>query len=232
MGFSAIVAHDNNRVIGGDNKLLWHLPEDLKRFRDITMNSPIVMGRKTFESIGKPLKGRENVILTTDRNYKADGCFVYNDMDDILFDYKDRGETFIIGGGEIYKLFFPHIDRLYVTLVEGEYKGDTHFPYYSDDLWDKFFENRYDGFKYESWIRKKKLSTEQALTSRVIEINMYLTSKIIKRRNGYKDYQPHTDDVDHYLRMEVEKLIKEREKIEKNEQRSKSGVIQQVPETA
>ena len=87
MGFSAIVAHDNNRVIGGDNKLLWHLPEDLKRFRDITMNSPIVMGRKTYESIGKPLKGRENVILTSNKEYKADGCFVYNNMDDILFDY-------------------------------------------------------------------------------------------------------------------------------------------------
>jgi dihydrofolate reductase len=231
MGFSAIVAHDNNRVIGGDNKLLWHLPEDLKRFRDITMNSPIVMGRKTYESIGKPLKGRENVILTTDKEYNADGCFVYNNMDDILFDYKDRGETFIIGGGEIYKLFFPHIDRLYITLVEGEYEGDTSFPHYSDDLWTKFFENRFDGFKYESWIRKKKLSTEQALTSRIIEINLYLTSKTIRNRNGV--YQPNTGDVDHYLRMEVDRLIKEKEKLKQNgiDKRSESREIQSVVET-
>jgi dihydrofolate reductase len=232
MNFSAIVAHDTDRVIGGDNKLLWNLPEDLKRFRDITMGAPIVMGRKTFESIGKPLPGRENIILTRDTNFKVDGCFVYNDMESIIADYKNSNEVFIIGGGEIYKLFFPHIDRLYITVVEGEYEGDTHFPHYSDDLWSKFFENRFDGFRYESWIRKKKLSSVQALTSRIIEINYYLTSKIIRRRN--KQYQPHTGDVDHYLRLEVEKLIKEKEKFKRDgiDKRSKSREIQSVTETA
>ena len=180
MNFSAIVAHDINRVIGGNNKLLWHLPEDLKRFRDITTNSAVVMGRKTFESIGKPLPNRRNVILTTDKDYKAEGCFVYNDMNEIISDYSDTGEVFIIGGGEIYKLFFPHIDRLYITLVEDEYEGDVIFPNYTEDNWGKFFVNQFDGFRYESWVRKKKLNSEISLTSRIIEINYYLTSKIIR----------------------------------------------------
>jgi dihydrofolate reductase len=222
MNFSAIVAQDINRVIGGNNKLLWYLPEDLKRFRDITTNSAVVMGRKTFESIGKPLPNRRNVILTTNKDYKAEGCFVYNDMNEIISDYSDTGEVFIIGGGEIYKLFFPHIDRLYITLVEDEYEGDVIFPNYTEDNWGKFFVNQFDGFRYESWVRKKKLNSEISLTSRIIEINYYLTSKIIRRRG--KTYQPNNGDIDQYLRDEVNKLYKiiEELKIKKNGQRSKS----------
>ena len=157
MSFSAIAAHDINNVIGGDNKLLWDLPEDLKRFRYITTNATIVMGRKTHESIGKALPNRINIILTTDPDYESEGCIVYNDMNEILADYSDSGEVFIIGGGEIYKIFFPHIDRLYITVVEGEYKGDTVFPIYTDDNWYKFFVDKFDGYRYESWIRKKRL---------------------------------------------------------------------------
>lgn len=232
MYFSAIVAHNSNRIIGGDNKLLWDLPEDLKRFRDITMGSPIVMGRKTFESIGKPLPGRENIILTRDTEFKAEGCFVYNDMNEIISDYKDGGEVFIIGGGEIYKLFLPHIQRLYVTVVDGEHKGDTYFPPYPDELWSKFFEERFDGYRYESWIRKKKLSDELSLTSRIIEINTYLTTKVVRRRNTR--YQPNTSDVDQYLREEVSKLIKDKEKLKNNGviKRSKSGEVQSVSKGA
>ena len=155
MNFSAIVAHDINRVIGGDNKLLWNIPEDLKRFKEITSNSPIIMGRKTFESIGRPLPNRINIILTRDKGFKTEGCFVYNDMNEIISDYSDNGEVFIIGGGEIYKLFFPYINRLYITVVEGEYVGDTVFPVYTKDNWDMFFSDKLDGFRYETWKRKK-----------------------------------------------------------------------------
>ena len=155
MNFSAIVAHDINRVIGGDNKLLWNIPEDLKRFKEITSNSPIIMGRKTFESIGRPLPNRINIILTRDKEFKTEGCFVYNDMNEIISDYSDNGEVFIIGGGEIYKLFFPYINRLYITVVEGEYVGDTVFPVYTKDNWDMFFSDKLDGFRYETWKRKK-----------------------------------------------------------------------------
>lgn len=155
MNFSAIVAHDINRVIGGDNKLLWNIPEDLKRFKEITSNSPIIMGRKTFESIGRPLPNRINIILTRDKEFKTEGCFVYTDMNEIISDYSDNGEVFIIGGGEIYKLFFPYVDRLYITVVEGEYVGDTVFPDYTKDNWDMFFSDKLDGFRYETWKRKK-----------------------------------------------------------------------------
>jgi len=155
MNFSAIVAHDINRVIGGDNKLLWNIPEDLKRFKEITSNSPIIMGRKTFESIGRPLPNRINIILTRDKEFKTEGCFVYNDMNEIISDYSDNGEVFIIGGGEIYKLFFPYINRLYITVVEGEYVGDTVFPVYTKDNWGMFFSDKLDGFRYETWKRKK-----------------------------------------------------------------------------
>ena len=155
MNFSAIVAHDINRVIGGDNKLLWNIPEDLKRFKEITSNSPIIMGRKTFESIGRPLPNRINIILTRDKEFKTEGCFVYNDMNEIISDYSDNGEVFIIGGGEIYKLFFPYINRIYITVVEGEYVGDTVFPVYTKDNWDMFFSDKLDGFRYETWKRKK-----------------------------------------------------------------------------
>ena len=155
MNFSAIVAHDINRVIGGDNKLLWNIPEDLKRFKEITSNSPIIMGRKTFESIGRPLPNRINIILTRDKEFKTEGCFVYNDMNEIISDYSDNGEVFIIGGGEIYKLFFPYINRLYITVVEGEYVGDTVFPVYTKDNWDMFFSDKLGGFRYETWKRKK-----------------------------------------------------------------------------
>jgi len=230
MGFSAIVAHDINRVIGGNNKLLWRLPKDMKRFRDITTNSVVVMGRKTYESIGKPLPNRRNVILTTDPYYNVEGCFIYNDIDEIISDYSDNGEVFIIGGGEIYKIFFPHIDRLYITVVEGEYDGDTYFPNYSSDGWDKFFVNEFDGFRYESWIRKKNINSTQSLTSRIIEINNYLTSKIIRRR--ITNYQPHNADVDQYLRDEVDRLYKEKEKLKEDGQRSKSREIQSTIKNA
>lgn len=155
MYFSAIVAHDKNFLIGGDNKLLWNLPEDLKRFKKITSNSTIIMGRKTFESIGRPLPNRLNVILTSDKNYKQEGCLIYHTMEDIVSDFSDDGEVFIIGGGEIYKLFLPFINRIYVTLVDGEYKGDTYFPKYNKDGWNMFYQEKMINFTYQTWIKKK-----------------------------------------------------------------------------
>lgn len=155
MNFSTIVLHDKNRVIGGDNKVLWSLPEHLKRFRDITFNSPIIMGRKTFDLMGEPISDRENIILSRNNKLKINDCLVYNNITDILFDFKNRGEVFVIGGGEIYEQFFPYIDRIYVTSIDGDYKGDIHFPEYGHDLWTKFFESSFDGFTQETWIRKK-----------------------------------------------------------------------------
>jgi len=122
-----IAAISKNNAIGKDNKLLWHISEDLKRFKRLTSGNPILMGRKTFESIGKPLPYRTNIILTKDKNYKADGCLVYNKVEDVLSLY-ERNNLYIIGGGEIYKQFIKIADRLEITLVESEFDGDTFFP--------------------------------------------------------------------------------------------------------
>ena len=155
MIFSAIVAHDKNHLIGGDNKLLWHIPEDLKRFKKLTTNHTIVMGRKTFESIGKPLPNRLNIILTKDKDFQAEGCLVFNDISDVIKEVQNSNEVFIIGGGQIYNEFFPIINRIYVTLVESEYVGDTYFPKYNEKDWKCFYEEKKEGFRYQTWIRKK-----------------------------------------------------------------------------
>ena len=124
MNFSAIVAHDINRVIGGNNKLLWHLPEDLKRFRDITTNSAVVMGRKTFESIGKPLPNRRNVILTTDKDYKAEGEISLTSMIIEINYYltskiiRRRGKTYQPNNGDIDQYLRDEVNKLYKIIEE------------------------------------------------------------------------------------------------------------------
>lgn len=119
-----IVAHSSNRVIGINNTLPWHLPEDLKRFKEITTGKTVVMGRKTYESIGKPLPNRTNVILSNS-SLKIDGCLVYNSPEDIIKDFED---FVVIGGETVYKIFIPHADVIEATLIEKEFEGDTYFP--------------------------------------------------------------------------------------------------------
>lgn len=129
MKISLIVAISQNRVIGRDNKMPWHLSADLKRFRAITMNSPILMGRKTFESIGKPLDGRTNLILSSNPNYQPQGCFVYHSLESALNEAKKYGdELFIIGGAKLYNITLPLAQKLYLTEIKAEFDGDTFFP--------------------------------------------------------------------------------------------------------
>jgi dihydrofolate reductase len=154
MNFAAVVAHDKNRLIGGNGKILWHLPEDLKNFKKLTLNSIVIMGRKTFESIGKPLPKRLNVVLTKDKDFRPNNCIVYDDIRDVIRDFAEEYQVFVIGGGEIYTQFFPHIKRIYVSLVDGEYVGDTYFPEYSTEDWKCLFEEQKEGFKLQTWIRK------------------------------------------------------------------------------
>ena len=154
MNFAAVVAHDKNRLIGGNGKILWHLPEDLKNFKKLTLNSVVIMGRKTFESIGKPLPKRLNVVLTKDKDFRPNNCIVYDDIREVIRDFAEEYQVFVIGGGEIYKQFFPHIKRIYVSLVDGEYVGDTYFPEYNSDEWKCLFEEQKEGFKLQTWIRK------------------------------------------------------------------------------
>ena len=136
--FSIIVAIANKNIIGGDNKLLWHISEDLKRFKSITTGHTIVMGRKTFESFPKPLPNRHHVVLTRDKNYKVDSdqVTVINDIEIVMKTYENSGsEIFIIGGGEIYNLFLPYCNKLYLTKIKEDFEGDTYFPEINYNEW-------------------------------------------------------------------------------------------------
>ena len=121
-----IVAISKNRVIGDSNKLIWNLPSDLKRFKEITTGHPIVMGRKTFESIGRPLPNRRNIIITRDEEYEVEGCEVVNSIEESLL--LTGNDCFIIGGGEIYKQTLHIAEQIYMTIVDEEFLGDTQFP--------------------------------------------------------------------------------------------------------
>ena len=127
MSLSIIVAIAKNGVIGLKNQLPWHLPEDLKHFKEITMGRPILMGDRTFESLGRPLPGRENVVLTLDKNYSAKGVVILHSLDEAVKRYADE-EAFVIGGATIYKLALPLADKLYLTLIDKDFEGDAFFP--------------------------------------------------------------------------------------------------------
>lgn len=122
-----------NRAIGKNNALLWNIPADLKRFKELTTGHPIIMGQKTFESIGRPLPGRENIVITNDKNFNADNCKIFYSIPEAINYAKmiDPEEIFIIGGGSIYAQTIDMADRLYLTLVEGDFDADTYFPDYS-----------------------------------------------------------------------------------------------------
>ncbi|MCH8136896.1 MAG: dihydrofolate reductase [Proteobacteria bacterium] len=128
MKISIVVAHSANNVIGKDGGLPWHLPEDLKRFKALTMGKPIVMGRLTHESIGRALPGRQNIVITGQSAFRAEGCDVVSCPADALQIAAGATEVMVIGGGHIYAQFLRRTDRIYRTLIEAEIAGDTFFP--------------------------------------------------------------------------------------------------------
>lgn len=151
-----------NAAIGNGGKLLVHIKEDLQRFKRLTTGHPIIMGRKTYESIGRPLPDRENLVITKNRDYLAHGITICADLEEAIekassIEEKSSNnskEIFLIGGGEIYKQGLPFVDKIYLTLVETDLVGDVFFPDYSEFKKETFRENRVDektGLKY-SWI--------------------------------------------------------------------------------
>lgn len=134
---SAILAMDQNQLIGKGGSLPWHLPADLQHFKKITLNHPIIMGRKTYLSIGKPLPGRSNIIVTHDMAFKADGCLIAHSAKEALemAASLNQEELFIIGGAEIYKAFMPFITRFYITHIAHAFEGDTHFDSWNVADW-------------------------------------------------------------------------------------------------
>ncbi len=131
---SAIAAIGRNRELGLNGKLPWHVPEDLKHFKETTLGHPVIMGRKTFESLGikKPLPGRLNIIVTRNPDYRAEGAVVVSSVEDAIAEASmhDQQEIFIIGGGEIFKLAWPYLTKLYLTVINADFEADTFFPEY------------------------------------------------------------------------------------------------------
>lgn len=121
-----IVAKSRNGIIGDSNKLIWSLPADLANFKKITTGNSIIMGRKTFESIGRPLPNRRNIIITRDEDYEVEGCEVVNSIDEALL--LTGNNCFVIGGGEVYKQTLHLAEQIYMTLVDEDFEGDTSFP--------------------------------------------------------------------------------------------------------
>ena len=129
-----IVAAADNGVIGRDNALPWHLPDDLQRFKRLTLGKPIVMGRKTFESIGRALPGRLNIVVTRDANYRREGVTVAHDLDAAVAAANDAPEIMVIGGAELFRLFLPRAARVHLTRVHADVAGDVVWPTL-DDSW-------------------------------------------------------------------------------------------------
>lgn len=131
---SVIAAVAQNGIIGGGNRLLWHISEDLRHFKSITSGHPVIMGRRTFDSLGRPLPQRENVVITrSDRSF--DGCRTAHSLSEALGMFPSEEEVFIIGGAQIYAEALPMADRLYLTRVERDYEGDTSFPAWDESEW-------------------------------------------------------------------------------------------------
>jgi dihydrofolate reductase len=141
---SIIVAVAQNGVIGCENRLIWHIPEDLRRFKRMTTGHPVVMGRKTFESLGRPLPNRTNVVITRQKNYSAEGVQVVHSLEDAIQLFAPEEEIFVIGGAEVYRQAMPLADKFYLTVVGHDYQGDTYYPEWDHDQWHLISEERHE----------------------------------------------------------------------------------------
>ena len=141
---SLIAAMARNRIIGKDNDMPWHLPADLAHFKRVTMGKPVIMGRRTYESIGFPLPGRKNVVITRNADYAPEGIVVVDSVEAALSEVSDADEVMIIGGGQLYREMLPHADRLYLTRIQADIEGDTEFPDYTVFEWKEIDREVYE----------------------------------------------------------------------------------------
>lgn len=149
---SLIAAMDRNRVIGHGGELPWHLPNDLRWFKRCTMGKPMIMGRRTWESIGRPLPGRTSIVLTTDQSYTAEGARVVHSLEDALQQAAaEADEVMIIGGGVLFGETISLAHRLYLTVIQGECEGDTWFPFFATDDWNETFSEHHEADEKNPW---------------------------------------------------------------------------------
>ncbi len=162
---SILVAMARNRVIGRNNNLPWYLPADLKHFKSLTMGHPIIMGRKTYESIGKPLSGRTNIIISHQAGYEVPGAIIVNSIEGALVACKEAkpcdGESFIIGGENVFRQTIKLCQRMYITEIQKYFEGDTFFPPFDINDWeeiqrDKYFSDSGDNVEYHFVVLNRK----------------------------------------------------------------------------
>jgi dihydrofolate reductase len=161
MRLSIITAMAANRVIGVENRLPWHLPEDLQHFKALTMGHHIVMGRKTYDSIGKPLPGRHTIIITRNVDYAVPGCIAVNSIDAALIVADGDSEVFFVGGAELYAQALPLVDRMYITEIKRDFPGDAKFPQFDSSRWnevsrEKHIANGSEPFEYHFVVYDRK----------------------------------------------------------------------------
>ncbi len=146
---SIVVAMDKNNVIGKDNELIWHLPEDLKHFKNLTTNHTIIMGRKTFESLGRVLPNRKHIIFSRNSDFKVDNenVNIVHNISQIQNLIQSEEEAFVIGGAKIYSLLLPYVKKMYITKIYQEFEGDTYFPQFDEKMWNII--NRKKGIRNE-----------------------------------------------------------------------------------
>ena len=167
MTFSLIVAATLNGVIGKDNQMPWHLPADLAWFRQNTTGKPVIMGRKTFESIGRPLPKRTNIVLSR-KPYEYEGVIWKESLESALEAVKESEEIMLIGGGELFKQYLPYADKLYLTQIQAHIDGDTFFPLLNWDEWEIEFEqysekDEQNPYACRFLILRKKLKTDRKI---------------------------------------------------------------------
>lgn len=148
-----IAALAENRVIGYQGKIPWKIPEDLKRFRSLTLNHSIIMGRKTYESIGKPLDKRKNIVLTKDPKFNQSGVIICNSLEEALETCKNEGTVYVIGGQRVYEEAISKADRLEITHVHSSYKGDAFFPEIDITIWHKTKEEAKVGYSFATYAK-------------------------------------------------------------------------------
>jgi dihydrofolate reductase len=158
---SIITAIDKNRVIGIDNQLPWSLPADLLRFKRITWGKPIIMGRNTFDSIGRPLPGRKNIILSRNK-FDLPGCFLFKNLQEALEAHKNEKEIFIIGGENLFRQTITQVDKLYLTIIHHQFEGDAFFPEWNYDDWEvleqeEFISDSHNPYSHTFQILKRKV---------------------------------------------------------------------------
>jgi dihydrofolate reductase len=146
-----IVAVSDNGVIGRENALPWHLPEDLKRFKRLTMGKPMIMGRKTFESIGKPLPGRLNIVVTRDTNYRREGVSVVHGVDEAIAAAAGAPELMVIGGSELFRQFLPRAGRVHLTRVHAQVEGDVTWPPLDTRSWEVVEKEQHAADERHAW---------------------------------------------------------------------------------